>query len=122
MQRLRELRASIKKANGGRSYKKEKDAAADSSPPTDSWIQKKKKRTDSSDSTNTSDDTIKLSFPSNASALSNFEPLRGEVGKLLFPKDREMFEKLGVRAVGELGIKAAFQVFSKLYSFTRIWP
>lgn len=110
----------MKKAKGGRSDKKEKDDAANSHPPTDSRIQKKKKRTNSSDLTNMSDDTIKLSFPSNASAQSNFEPLRGEVEKLLFPKDREMFEEFGVRAVGEMGIKAAFQVFPSYNVYSKM--
>lgn len=63
----------MKKAGAGPSIKKEKDDAANSPPLTDSWVQKKKKRTDSSDSTNSSNDMIRISFSSNASAQTDFE-------------------------------------------------
>ncbi|KAL6580269.1 hypothetical protein OROMI_008293 [Orobanche minor] len=55
----------------------------------------KKKRPVPTDLLNFSGDDIRVSFPSSASAISEFDVHSIEVRKLLFPEDREHFQRLG---------------------------
>ncbi|XP_062077116.1 uncharacterized protein LOC133782000 isoform X2 [Humulus lupulus] len=78
--------------------------------PTAGKTQKnKKKRTSPTDSSDWFAEKIELSFPSSASAHSEFRPHLEEVNKLLWPEDKDRFDQLGSKSSLSASISHVFQ-------------
>ncbi|KAL6564768.1 hypothetical protein OROMI_016218 [Orobanche minor] len=72
----------------------------------------KKKRPVPTDLLDFSGDDIRVSFPSSASAISEFDVHSTEVRKLLFPEDMEHFQRLGDVTTAKASIRNSFQGLS----------
>lgn len=92
----------------------EKDVVNEVPPPPSPAAGKsqkaKKKRPSPADSSDWFADKIGLSFPSSASAHSDFGPHLEEVHKLLWPEDKDRFDQLGPQSSLSATASYVFQV------------
>ncbi|XP_062083222.1 uncharacterized protein LOC133789394 [Humulus lupulus] len=109
---MERLRARKKQAIASSSVEKDVVNEVPLPPPlpTAGKTQKnKKKQTSPTDSSDWFAEKIELSFPSSASAHSEFVPHLEEVNKLLWPEDKDRFDQLGSKSSLSASISHVFQ-------------